>query len=332
MNFLRDSQITIGPLVLNTYLLYILIGIGAGSILLLISSKNDKNIRKFSSDIINNFFLIVILTYKFLPLLLSPGDIISNPINILYVSGGTTGLVLGSFFGLVYILVKLIITGKKNRKRSIENGTQGKEGQNLLLADVIKSIMIFFVTAAVVSLFLVLVSGIVRDSDIIDTDENVINRPLMIGDIAPGFELIDLDGNNISPGEYRGKWVILNFWASWCPPCRAELPTLNRFYKDMDKDNVVLIGINATGTENPAGRDVRDYISNFVNEEGIDFPVLLDMHNRKYVQDEGLITVSTLYGAESLPTTIVISPDGIITKIKTGVVDSYWLRSAVQDN
>ena len=168
-----------------------------------------------------------------------------------------------------------------------------------------------------ISLFLV--SGVVRGNA---GDSSRGDRPVArtVGSMAPDFTLSDTDGNLINLSDYRGKWVILNFWATWCPPCLAEIPTLIKFYDKADKDNVVLLGINATGTEKSAGgRDVRSYVSTFVNEKGINFPVLLDIRGN----------VSTNYGAGNLPTTVVISPEGIITKIKTGVVDSFWLRSAV---
>ncbi len=78
--------------------------------------------------------------------------------------------------------------------------------------------------------------------------------------------------------------------------------------------------VNASGTEkSDVGRGTRSYISEFVNEKGINFPILLDTQGE----------VSALYNARSLPTTVVISPDGIVTQIKIGVVDSFWLRSAV---
>ncbi|RKX87259.1 MAG: hypothetical protein DRP58_03130, partial [Spirochaetes bacterium] len=184
--------------------------------------------------------------------------------------------------------------------------------------DVLKPVVVFFLVAGIVSSSLFLISGMVRNGG-----EDAMNRTPTVGDVAPGFELMDTGGDLISLDDFKGKWIILNFWATWCPPCRAELPTLNRFYEKMDRDRVVLLGINATGTEKPGvGKDVRSYVSTFAKENGINFTILLDT--------KGM--VSNMYGAGNLPTTVVISPEGIITKIKTGVVDSFWLRKVVAGN
>ena len=281
-------------------------------------TKNDKHSRKNASDLITNFFLIVILTWKLLPILLAPGDIIANPLMILYASGGTVGVVTGAILGTGYLVFKLFISGKKT-------GTDPdvRARHAVPLRGVFKPVLIFFVTAAVVSLSLFLVSGVVRGNA---GDSSRGDRPVArtVGSMASDFTLSDTDGDLINLSDYRGKWVILNFWATWCPPCLAEIPTLIKFYDKADKDNVVLLGINATSTEKSAGgEDAGSYISTFGAKKGITFPVLLD------TCEDAQSCVSAVYGAGNLPTTVVISPGGIITRIKTGVVDSFWLRSAV---
>jgi len=312
MDFFTTSQINLGPLVLNTALLYILIGFGVGSIFLILVTKADKNLRKISSDIITNFFLIVILTWKLLPLFMAPIDIISNPISIFYASGGSVGIGLGVGLGIIYLGLKMFLFWKH------PVGT----GRDLSLRDILKPIIVFFIVAGIVSSTLFFISGIARSRD--NNDKDVRSYVSTVGNAAPNFELMDIDGQNISLNDFKGKWVILNFWATWCPPCRAELPTLNRFYEGMDKDKVVLLGINAAGTEKTDEKtDVRSYVSTFVTNEGIDFPILLDFCKNTEP------CVSTIYGAGNLPTTVVISPEGIITQIKTGVVDTFWLRSVV---
>jgi len=308
MNFFIYSQINLGPLTLSTSLLYIIIGIVAGSILLFILTINNPDSRKTSSDLITNFLLVVILTWKLLPVFLAPGDIISSPVSILYSSGGTPGILIGVGFGIVYIGIKLFLF----RKHPVEANGRSP------LRDVLKYVVVFFVFAAFVSISLFFVSWIVRNGDSADSHRS--ERPFSrkIGDLAPDFNLRDINGKNISLDDYRGKWVILNFWATWCPPCRGELPTLIRFYEQADKDKIVLLGINASNTEKPANsKDVRSYVSTFAEEKGINYPILLDT--------KGM--VSAIYGAGTLPTTVIVSPEGNITKIKTGAVDTFWLRS-----
>ena len=321
MDFFINSQINLGSMVLSTSLLYFIIGIASGSVLLIIFTKKKPDSRKITSDLITNFLLVVILTWKLFPVLLAPGDIISSPVSILYSSGGTPGILLGVGFGIVYMGIKLFLFWKHSV------GANGRSP----LRDVLKPIIVFFVSVGFVSISLFFVSWIVRNnmenSDIINGNEDAMNSTPTRGDVAPGFKLINTDGDLISLEDYKGKWVILNFWATWCPPCRGELPTLIRFYKQADKDKIVLLGINAYGTEKiPKGGDVRSYVSTFVGEKGVNYPVLLDKC------DGGSPCVSTLYGAKNLPTTVIISPDGIIAKIKTGTVDTYWLRASTSGN
>lgn len=323
MNFLTDSALRLGPFVLKTSLLYILMGIGTGSISILFLTKNDKKSGKTAFDLITNFLLIVILTWKLLPIILSPGDIISNPLMFIYASGGTIGVAVGVILGFGYLGFKLFFYWKNGG-----TGSSVGAGCNRPLWMVLKPVFVFFVTAAVVSASLFFASAVllgnINESVIMNGNEIEMNSIPSTGSAAPEFELPDTDGNLISLADYRGKWVILNFWATWCPPCLAEIPTLIKFYDKADRDKIVLLGINAARTEKSAeGGDVKSYVSAFSDEKGITFPVLLDI-----CEDEGSC-VSTIYGAENLPTTIVISPEGIVTRIKTGVVDSFWLRTAV---
>ena len=296
---------------MNTSLLYILIGIVAGSIYLTVITKKNKVLKKILSDIITNFFLIVILTWKLLPVILAPEDIISNPISILYASGGSVGIGLGIVFGIVYLGIKLFLYGKH------PVGANSRPP----LRDILKPVVVFFAVAGMISSSLFFMSWIVRNEGYYNNRTEDVRSYVSTGDVAQDFKLMDIDGNYVSLEDYKGRWVILNFWATWCPPCRAELPTLNRFYEGMDSDKVVLLGINATGTERITGecKDIACYVSTFAAENGINFTILLDTQGR----------VSAVYGAKTLPTTVVISPEGIITKFKTGVVDSFWLRSVV---
>ncbi len=111
---------------------------------------------------------------------------------------------------------------------------------------------------------------------------------------APGYRLHDMDGEPHSLDELRGKVVILNFWATWCPPCRRELPAMNRAWKKVKGQGIVIVGINV-------GED-EDTVFAFNGEYPIDFPVLLDQ--------EGEIVAR--WPVKGLPTTFVIDPQGRI--------------------
>jgi len=117
------------------------------------------------------------------------------------------------------------------------------------------------------------------------------------GETAPDFELETLDGDKIQLCELRGQKVILNFWATWCGPCREEMPEMQEFY-DNNKDEVEILAVNLLDTETNDS-DPEEYIEEFQYT----FPVLLD----------GNGDVSKAYkGAVAVPTTYFIGTDGTI--------------------
>jgi cytochrome c biogenesis protein CcmG/thiol:disulfide interchange protein DsbE len=118
---------------------------------------------------------------------------------------------------------------------------------------------------------------------------------LAIGNAAPDFELKTLDGKSIRLSELQGQKVILNFWATWCPPCRAEMPEMQNFYEKYNKD-VEVFAVNLTS------QDSRDKVHSFIKENGLTFPVVLD--------EEG--DVLKLYKISPIPTSYIIDSEGII--------------------
>jgi peroxiredoxin len=132
---------------------------------------------------------------------------------------------------------------------------------------------------------------------------------------APDFQLTSLDGTTYVLSDFEGKHVILNFWASWCGPCRAEIPELVEFHEYLDKDSVVLLGINQTASETGTGT-IRD----FAEQQKMMFPILLDSGNR----------VHQMYGIRGIPTTVIVDPDGLITAKRMGAVTSSWLKNMLR--
>jgi len=124
--------------------------------------------------------------------------------------------------------------------------------------------------------------------------------------------LSDLNGETVNLSDYKGQVVMVNFWASWCPPCTAELPTIEAFYQAHQADGFVVLAVNAH--ENPA--DVRG----FINSKGFTFPVLLDM-------DSG---VMDSYGIRALPMSFIIDKDGNIQYIHRGGIDAATLKAKVE--
>ncbi|RAK18469.1 peroxiredoxin [Anoxybacillus vitaminiphilus] len=118
---------------------------------------------------------------------------------------------------------------------------------------------------------------------------------LDIGNAAPDFELKTLDGKSIRLSELQGKKVILNFWATWCPPCQAEMPEMQNFYEKYNED-VEILAVNLTS------QDSRDKVASFIKEYGLTFPVVLD--------EEG--DVLKLYKISPIPTSYMIDREGTI--------------------
>ena len=121
-----------------------------------------------------------------------------------------------------------------------------------------------------------------------------------VGKKAPEFQLASLDGEEKKLGDFRGQVIVLNFWATWCPPCREEMPALQKVYRDMHEHGVIVVGVNLG---EPASR-----VREFVDEFGVEFPILLDHHGE----------VAQEYRVRALPVTFWIDRSGIIRDITIG--------------
>lgn len=140
------------------------------------------------------------------------------------------------------------------------------------------------------------------------------------GEIPPDFELKTLEGNIIKLSEQKGRKVILNFWASWCPPCKAEMPHMENFYKTKAKEqNVEIVAVNLTNAER--GRDRIETVKNFVEEYGLTFPIPLDENGE----------VRNTYQIISIPTTYMIDTDGLIHKRIIGPMDEEMIEKLVKE-
>ncbi len=122
---------------------------------------------------------------------------------------------------------------------------------------------------------------------------------------APDFTLPSAAGTNLRLQEQRGQVVMLNFWATWCGPCRREMPQLNRLYEKYRKAGFVLLGVNVD--ENPANA------VGVSSKLGVQFPVLFDKDQR----------VSRLYDLSTMPSTVLIDRDGRVRFIHLGYKDGF---------
>ncbi|MGI8608479.1 MAG: TlpA family protein disulfide reductase [Candidatus Dormibacteria bacterium] len=118
---------------------------------------------------------------------------------------------------------------------------------------------------------------------------------------APNFTLVGLDGKTHSLSEYRGHVVLVNYWATWCIPCRAEIPELEVSYKKHQADGVVFLGVD--------WKEGTDQVAPFVDERQVTYPILLDSQGKAY----------TAYQVVALPETFVIDKQGRIAVHRTGL-------------
>lgn len=141
-----------------------------------------------------------------------------------------------------------------------------------------------------------------QDSTNVEVDESI-PVGLQRGMRAPNFTLTTTEGEEVSLRDFLGQKVLLNFWATWCPPCRAEMPDMQRFYEDKD---IVILAVNLTETRNES-EDVYPFIEDY----GITFPVLLDEKSE----------VSFLYQIQPIPTNFLINRDGTIHNVAYGALN-----------
>ncbi|WP_419887390.1 redoxin domain-containing protein [Neobacillus niacini] len=134
---------------------------------------------------------------------------------------------------------------------------------------------------------------------------------LKVGAKAPDFELKALAGDTVKLSDFKGKKVMLNFWATWCPPCKAEMPAMEEFHKEAG-DDVVILAVNI---------DPHLDVKAFVDENGITFPIPLDEEDK----------VNEMYQVLSIPTTYFIDTKGNIGNKYIGAMNLDAMKQYTKD-
>jgi peroxiredoxin len=134
---------------------------------------------------------------------------------------------------------------------------------------------------------------------------------LKVGAKAPDFELKTLAGDTVKLSDLKGKKVMLNFWATWCPPCKAEMPAMEEFHKEAG-DEVVILAVNI---------DPHLDVKAFVDENGITFPIPLDAEDK----------VNETYQVLSIPTTYFIDSKGNIGNKYIGAMNLDAMKQYTKD-
>lgn len=142
--------------------------------------------------------------------------------------------------------------------------------------------------------------GLTRDKTGVST-ANRIPAP-QAGFLAPDFKLQTLDGRSLALSDLRGQAVLVNYWASWCGPCQAEMPAMQKVYEAYHDQGFEILAVNATNQDQLAA------VQSFVDSHGLTFPVLLDVDGQ----------VGGAYQVHSLPTSFFVRPDGTIEEVVIG--------------
>lgn len=140
----------------------------------------------------------------------------------------------------------------------------------------------------------------------------VLTEAPIVGHVAPDFTLTTADATPHTLSNYRGQPVVLNFWATWCAPCRLEMPDLQQVSETYN-GRITIIGVNDD--------ESLDLVTDFAHELGLTYPLLLD---------NGRI-VNNLYDIRSLPTTLFINADGTVAEVIIGPVNEAVLSDRIDE-
>ncbi|MBO1000638.1 thiol-disulfide oxidoreductase ResA [Bacillus sp. SD075] len=162
----------------------------------------------------------------------------------------------------------------------------------------------FFIKSLVTAILVLGLSYTIYTNLIIKKEAAALDQ----SNLAPDFTLQDLNSNEVKLSDYRGKGVLLNFWATYCPPCEKEMPYLNNVYQQYKDKGIEILAVNA--------QEPRIIVSPFVSEKKLSFPILLDRTGEAV----------DLYKVNNLPVTYLINENGEITQTIFGELTEKKVR------
>jgi peroxiredoxin len=312
--------ITIGSLTIASKWIFLAVALLLSYILL--------KIQKFSTDlldVVSNSLFVGFLVLKLSLFLVQPDLVINSPLSLLYFTGGKIGL------GLAVIIASAIYfwgtrkLGISFQKRILTYGLYvlysfsfyhllflliNQDWQYFLYLLLPIFILIWWLiknksiqllkNVTIMAILFGLIGWAVNDHLMktrLSESNATINTGIQRGDKAVDFTLETIDGEVKKLSDYKGKKVILNFWATWCPPCKAEMPHMEKFYEENRDNNVVVLAVNLTSSESNERN-----VGAFIKDYRLTFPVLMDSNG----------SIGDTYQAVTIPTTYYIDTNGII--------------------
>lgn len=316
------------------------------SFLILGIQKKDINQSLILGGITNSLFTGFIIL-KLSLIFIEPKLIFNNPLTLLYFTGGKVG------FWLAVIIASAAFFWEASKKKiSTQNSLSafiifsfstvsiyhliflivypGWE-HLLILLIAISVLLVWFLknkriqminNFTIIVVILGMIVWAVNDHHVkkrMTTNNVVMEKMDRIKDIEKGEKAVDfalktLDGKDAKLSDYKGKKVILNFWATWCPPCKAEMPYMEEFYKENNNYNVVILAVNLTSGEGNVNK-----VKKFSEEYGLTFPILLDTQGE----------VEKVYQAFTIPTSYFIYSNGTVQQKVVGPMSKETMETLI---
>jgi thiol-disulfide isomerase/thioredoxin len=241
--------------------------------------RRHRRLRAIVTERLTNAVVVFVLAWKLTPAMLHPADPFRDPLPLLMAAPGVSGIIIGCVAAAAF--AALVLFRRQGLRR-----------------------------AAVLPLLLFVGVVAVGAAGLEVASSTALIGRRAAGPPAPGLVLPTLDGTGVSLEALKGRVVIVNFWATWCPPCRAELPELTSFTAGQGSGGAMLIAVDATSTEAS-----EDTVRAFVKEHGISYPVAFDRTGE----------VTRAWGVQAWPTTVFVDKDGLLSARRTGAIDAAWL-------
>ncbi|EKN70036.1 membrane-associated thiol-disulfide oxidoreductase [Neobacillus bataviensis LMG 21833] len=347
-------QIGSFAILLKWLLLGLSILFGLILIKLWLRKTQENGIHKKIFDLLTNGLFIGFFIWKGSLLILEPTLVVKSPLSLLYFTGGRIGLfwaILGSIIFIFYRARKLTIPHLFILQSGFLFSFAVISCYHILallfLNDDNKMTHIILALFAVIIVFLSLskqrigsqkkifstiilfsflsiflsfdfTSSPTEAKKTVQENQGVDHKTVKIGveegKKAPNFQLQTVSGKEMKLSDLKGKKVILNLWATWCPPCKAEMPHMQEFYQEQERKNVEIVAVNLTTAEkDPSG------VEKFVKDYGLTFPVLLDSSGQ----------IGDTYQAFTIPTSYIIDANGIIHKKIVGPMDKEMMNELI---
>ena len=172
----------------------------------------------------------------------------------------------------------------------------------------LRTILVF---ASIFTVGYLMSSQQINSAEPIKSVRPVVAAEMTENDLAPDVVLKKLEGGTVKLSDYRGKWVFLNFWATWCPPCVYEMPAMEKFYQKFKSKNLVMLAVSVDD------KNAKQAVIDFVLEKELTFDIFLDTES----------VAMRKFRTASLPSTYIINPDGYVVSQAMGARD--WMDPTV---